>query len=117
MTKAYLLGILHDGTQRHLTYRVATKNIHFANLLLGNIKKMGINAWIYQEGKTRNLWIIEFSRKHLNGVQINTPQDKIEYLRGYFDAEGGIAHSLSVRYYLYYCQKDKRDLNASKTIS
>ena len=33
-------------------------------------------------------------------------KDKIEYLRGYFDTDGGVAKSINVRFYLYFCQKN-----------
>ena len=110
MTKQYLLGMAHDGTERHTTYRIATNSKAFAEFLQKGIRTLHVGAWIYKEGKLRNLWIVEFPNKILKNVIIQSRKNKIEYIRGYFDAEGGIAKKLSVRYYLYFCQKDKKDL-------
>lgn len=110
MTKQYLLGVLHDATVRNTTYRIATKNRNFADYLAREIQKFDVEAWIYKEGKNRDLWIVEFSKTLLQNVSTQSLQDKIEYVRGYFDAEGGIAKSKQVRYYLYFAQKNKTDL-------
>ncbi|OGG23795.1 hypothetical protein A3A79_01140 [Candidatus Gottesmanbacteria bacterium RIFCSPLOWO2_01_FULL_43_11b] len=110
MTKPYLLGMAHDGTSRQSTYRIATNSREFAQFLKIGIRKLHVGAWIYKEGKSRNLWIVEFPKKILRDIEIRSKNDKIEYIRGYFDAEGGIAKNSSVRYYLYFCQKDKQDL-------
>ena len=110
MTTQYLLGMTHDGTRRHSTYRIATNSNEFAKFLQKGIRTLSVGAWIYKEGKSRNLWIVEFPKKILKEVIIRSREDKIEYIQGYFDAEGGIAKHSSVRYYLYFCQKDKKDL-------
>ena len=114
MTKAYLLGALHDGTVRKLTYRIVQKEQEYINFLLKEIKALGQNAWMYKEGKTRNLYVVEFSRSFLKGFIIKTKQDKIDYIRGYFDAEGGVSRSPKVRYYLYFAQKNRQDLEQVK---
>lgn len=108
--KTYILGLLHDATERKTTFRVATKSKEFADFIKTQINYLGGGAWIYKEGKDRNLWIVEFSKSFLKNVSVKTKQDRIEYIRGYFDTEGGISKSSKVRYYLYFCQKDKSDL-------
>lgn len=110
MTKAYLLGVLHDATVRKSTFRLGTKNKLFSQIIKMGIKVLGGNAWVYKEGKLRNFWIVEFSRSFLKGTNIESRQSKVEYIRGFFDAEGGIARSSKVRFYLYFCQKDKKVL-------
>lgn len=110
ISKCYLLGILHDSTVRKTTYRVATKNHDFAEVLKSGIKLFGRSAWIYKEGKNRNLWIVEFSKSLLNGEKIISKQNKLDYIRGYFDAEGGIAKDPNIRFYLYFCQKNRNSL-------
>jgi intein/homing endonuclease len=115
MTRQYLLGVIHDGTERHTTYRIATNSKAFVEFLQKGIRTLSVGAWIYKEGKSRNLWIVEFSKKILKHVIVKSRKDKIEYIRGYFDAEGGIAKQTFVRYYLYFCQKDKKDLLQVKT--
>ena len=84
-------------------------------LELGSISEQTrLRAYVAKEGKNRNLWIAEFSKSFLKDTRILSKKDKINYLRGYFDAEGGIAKSKNVRYYLYFCQKDKKDLEIVK---
>ncbi len=110
ISKTYLLGILHDATVRKNTYRISTKNYDFAYFLKVGIGDLGRKAWIYKEGKNRNLWIVEFSKSLLSKVKIKSRKDKIDFIRGFFDAEGGIAKDPKVRFYLYFCQKDKKVL-------
>ncbi|HTK03315.1 MAG TPA: LAGLIDADG family homing endonuclease [Alphaproteobacteria bacterium] len=110
ISKHYLLGLLHDATERKTTYRIAAKSKDFSDTLVKGIKNLGMSAWNYKEGKNRNLWIAEFSKILLKNVKIVSKQNKIDYIRGYFDAEGGISRQASVRFYIYFCQKDKDDL-------
>ena len=110
ITKAYLLGVLHDASVRKTTFRIATKSKPFSEIIKNGIQKLGSNAWVYKEGKDRNLWIVEFSKSILKNTKIISTQDKIDYIRGFFDAEGGIAKNSKVRFYIYLCQKDKNKL-------
>jgi len=110
MTKAYLLGALHDGTVRKLTYRIVQKEQEYIEFLLKGIQNLGQNAWMYKEGATRQLYVVEFSKSFLKDFKFETAQDKIDYIRGYFDAEGGISRNPKVRYYLYFAQKNLKDL-------
>ena len=114
VTKAYLMGLIHDATERKLTLRIAQKNEVFLRFLKVEILYLGMRSWIYKEGKSRQVWILEFSKKHLKNYQLNSLQDKIDYLRGYFDAEGGIAKDPKVRFYLYYCQKNFDEMVQNK---
>ena len=114
MTRAYLLGVLHDATERKTTFRVAQKSKAFVEFIAKGIKKLGQNAWTYKEGKKRHVYIVEFSKRLLQDIAISSLSDKIEYARGYFDAEGGIARRNTVRYYLYFAQKDLEDLQRVK---
>ena len=114
MTKAYLLGALHDGTERKTTYRIVQKDQEYIKFLLKEIHTLGHNAWMYQEGKTRQLFALEFSKYFLKNFKIKTEKDKIDYIRGYFDAEGGISRDQKVRYYIYFAQKNFQDLSQLK---
>src|SRR6185436_5927565 len=111
LTKAYLIGVLHDATITQRTYRIATKDSEFAELLQKGIRQLGSGAWIYREGKNRNLFIVEFSKTLLVGETIKSKSEKMDYIRGYFNAEGGIAKSPKVRYYIYFAQKNEIDLS------
>jgi len=114
ITREYLLGLLKDATSRNTTYRIATKNKYFCELIKTGIKNLGANSWMYKEGKNRNLWIVEFSKRLLNNVKVRSRNSKIAFVRGYFDAEGGIAREPQVRFYIYFCQKDYEDLKTIK---
>lgn len=115
LTIAYLLGVLHDSTERKTTYRISQKSEKFVRLIAQGIKNLGRKSWVYREGKTRDVYVVEFSKSLLKGFRITTRQDKVDYIRGYFDAEGGITKSTKVRYYIYFCQKDKKDLEQVKS--
>src|SRR3990167_11090922 len=114
MTKPYLLGALHDGTVRKLTYRIVQKDREYIEFLLKGIKNLGQKAWMYKEGKNRQLYVVEFSKSFLKDVVLTSKQDKIDYIRGYFDAEGGVSRDPKVRYYLYFAQKNLTDLKQVK---
>ena len=114
MTKAYLLGALHDGTVRKLTYRIVQKDQEYINFLFKEINQLGQKAWMYREGKTRQLYVVEFSKNFLKDFKIESAQDKIDYIRGYFDAEGGVSRDPKVRYYIYFAQKNLKDLKQVK---
>ena len=103
ITKAYLLGLLHDATSRKNAYRISTKSKLFAELIQQGIKDLGRKAWIYKEGKDRNLWIIEFSKSLIKDFQVSNKEEKLDYIRGFFDGVGGGAKSENVRFYIYLC--------------
>jgi intein-encoded DNA endonuclease-like protein len=114
MTRAYLLGALHDGTVRKLTYRIVQKDQEYIQFLVKGIQNLGSKAWMYKEGKTRNLYVAEFSKNLLKDFVIESSQDKIDYIRGYFDAEGGVPRDPKVRYYLYFAQKNLEEIEEIK---
>ncbi len=111
ITKAYLLGVLHDSTKTRYTHRVCQKNFPFIQFLAEGIKALGFKSWIYKEGKGRDLYIVEFSRKLLSNTKICSASEKRDYVRGYFDSEGGVPRSLTARYYVYFAQKNFDDIS------
>ena len=115
MTKAYLLGALHDGTVRKLTYRIVQKDQEYIEFLAEGIQSLGRKAWMYREVKTRHLYVVEFSKTFLKDFVIETIQDRIDYIRGYFDAEGGVPRDPKVRYYLYFAQKNLEEIEEIKS--
>ncbi len=110
MTKTYLLGLLHDATERKHTYRISQKSEPFIRFIAGMIRGMGYNAWVYREGKSRSVYIVEFSKSVLRNTKIRTRQGKIDYVRGYFDAEGSVPQKPGARMYIYFAQKNRKDL-------
>jgi len=115
VSKAYLLGVMHDSTERKNTYRISSKDKPYIQFLANMIHEMGHNAWTYREGKTRDMYVAEFSKKIVDNIKIESKQDKIDYIRGYFDAEGSIPRSKNTRFYIYFAQKDKSDLEHLKS--
>ncbi len=110
MSKTYLLGLLHDATERKYTYRISQKDYNFVGFIASLIRKTGFKAWIYKEGKNRNLYVVEFSKRALKGTRIDTKTRKIDYIRGYFDAEGSVPEKQETRFYIYFAQNSKKDL-------
>jgi len=113
-TKAYLLGAIHDATERKLTFRISQKYKTYPLFIKKLLSQVGRKAWVYREGKTRKVYIVEFSKSFLKGFKISSDEEKKFYIRGYFDSEGGIAKDKKVRFYIYFAQKNKRDLNEVK---
>lgn len=110
ITKAYLIGALHDATVRKNTFRLGQKSYQYVLKISEGIKNLGGKSWVYQEGSDREFYIVEFSKNFLANFQIESNQDKLDYIRGYFDTDGGIAKNNNVRYYIYFAQKDLTDL-------
>ena len=110
ISKAYIVGILHDATERHTTLRVSQKSLECVEMVANGIRSLGGNAWTYKEGSNRSVYIVEFSKSFLKEFEIVSERDKIDYIRGYFDADGGVAKSSKVRFYIYFAQKDYSDL-------
>ena len=115
ITRAYLLGALHDSSEAKYTFRLCQKNLNYIELCAQGIKNLGFKCWVYKEGKDRDLYIAEFSKRVLYNFSINTPIEKIDYIRGYFDSEGGVPRNFSSRYYIYFAQKNKEDLLALRS--
>jgi len=109
-TKAYLLGAIHDATERKLTFRLSQKYKTYPVFIQKLLAKIGKKAWIYKEGKNRKVYIVEFSKTFLKGFKVNSFDEKKYYIRGYFDSEGGIAKNSKIRFYIYFAQKNKSDL-------
>lgn len=109
--KAYLLGALHDATfnKIHQTWRFSQSNIGWLKFLQFLLKQLDHKSWIYREGKTRSVWILETTVK-ISQLQTESKSEKIMYARGYFDAEGGMPKKNTDFLYFQFCQKDKSDL-------
>jgi hypothetical protein len=65
VSRAYLLGALHDATLSalHKTVRFGQSEIGWLMVLKTLFDKLGQRSWIYREGRTRQLWILETSSK------------------------------------------------------
>jgi len=114
--KSYLLGAMHDGTVRQRTLRISQREEEYVVFLRSLILAKGKRAWTYREGRTRNLFVVEFSRTLLDGHRLRTRKDIIHYVRGYFDAEGAVASPAASAPYLYFGQKNRLDLEELRSL-
>src|SRR3989338_11004482 len=113
---AYLQGALGDGTFNvaHDTYRIGQNEIEWLRRLQQLLQVAGNRSWIYREGKTRRLHVLETTAKWLsrsfNPETLQTVAERIAYIRGYFDAEGGIPQQRDARFYVQFVQKNRGSL-------
>ena len=110
--RMYILGALHDATfnKQHKTFRFSQSSIEWLQLVQAIFTKFGHKSWIYREGKDRFVWVLETSMKIDRNLEPVNDQDKVAYIRGYFDAEGGMPKNNNDFLYFQFGQKDKADL-------
>lgn len=111
---AYIHGAIHDGSlNKGKRIRIAQKNIEWLEYIQKLFNDINISSWIYREGKTRNVYILEtVTPKIMFGtrvVDLSTNAEKCAYIRGFFDAEGGIPHNGSI-FYIQMVQMDRLEL-------
>ncbi|MFZ5559743.1 MAG: LAGLIDADG family homing endonuclease [Patescibacteria group bacterium] len=119
--KAYLLGTLHDGTfSSNKRFRIAQKGKDWLEVLKKLFKIVGFNAWIYKEGKERNVYVLETLASFLDfkfdPLKLKSKKEKIAYIKGFFDAEGGIPQNKNNRFYVQLAVKDKHKIEKIKKI-
>ena len=118
--KAYLLGAIHDGSKHKNTVRISQKGTDWLIVLQTLLFSVGAKSWIYQEGKTRSVFVLETSVKFLdfkaNPLTFKTTIEQALYIRGFFDAEGGVPRDRSSRFYIQLVQKDHDKLSRIKMI-
>jgi hypothetical protein len=109
--RAYLLGALRDGTfnRFHNTIRISQADRRWLDNLQRLFLNLGSRSWIYREG-SRNVWVVETSYRLDAESDLGTSSERIAFVRGYFDAEGGIPRRNESRFYIQMVQKDRADL-------
>lgn len=117
VARAYLIGALRDGTfsRLHKTIRIAQADIRWLRILQVLIKKLGSGSWIYREGR-RDVWVVETTCRLVRSIEFSSVTERIAFVRGYFDAEGGIPASQMDRFYIQFVQKDRADLDLLRHI-
>jgi intein-encoded DNA endonuclease-like protein len=115
LIKAYLLGALHDGTfSSNKRFRISQKGIGWLDLLRKLFHQLGYNSWIYKEGKYRKVYVLETLADFLNfnfdPLRLRSEEEKIGYIKGFFDAEGGIPKDKKARFYIQLVQNDREKL-------
>ncbi len=115
--RVYLLGAFRDGTfnRLHNTIRIAQSDIRWLRVLRVLFWKLGSQSWIYREGD-RNVWVVEMSchLEHVHGF--HGLREQTAFVRGYFDAEGGMPTRSSDRFYIQIAQKNHADLEQVREI-
>jgi len=113
--RAYLLGALRDGTfsRMHGTIRISQGDRRWLFVLRELFSMLGSRSWIYREGR-RDVWVIESSCR-LGSESFRRTSERIAFVRGYFDAEGGIPRDPRSRFYIQLVQRDHADLGRVRT--
>jgi len=122
--QAYLQGALHDGTlnRLHNTHRIAQKGRIWLERLQCLLQNLGFASWIYREGRNRDeMYALETKASFLDveydPLLLASDGERIAYVRGYFDAEGGMPRSLDAKpFQIQYVQKDRTELTKVRDI-
>src|SRR3989344_5930438 len=107
---AYLNGALGDASlNKGKRIRFSQKNKQWLVNLQSLLKQINCKSWIYKEGKHRNVYVLETLCKYLdfafNPSQLKNAVEKSFYIKGFFDAEGGIPHTKDA-FYIQLVQKN-----------
>jgi intein-encoded DNA endonuclease-like protein len=119
--QTYFLGALHDGTfSSNRRFRISQKGTEWLKVLQKLLRKLGYNSWIYKEGSDREVYVLEtladFLDFKFDPMKLKTRKEKIGYIRGFFDAEGGIPRDSKARFYIQLVQNDKEKLEKLKKL-
>lgn len=114
---AYLQGAVHDASRNKRTrIRFTQNDRRWLVLLQDLLARTGNRSWIYKEGKHRDVYALEtlatFLDFSFDPHSLNERRAKVAYVRGFFDAEGGIPKSDKSRFYIQLVQKDKEKLES-----
>lgn len=115
-------GYIYKGKRKGIVVVITQKNKEFLREIEKIIEKDKINAWIF---KQRGIFVLE--TKHPNlfrepTLEKMTKEEKIHYISGFFDADGGIPRypenlpPVTPYYYVQFVQKDKDFLEKVKSI-
>ncbi|MBI2589948.1 hypothetical protein HYW32_02925 [Candidatus Berkelbacteria bacterium] len=114
--ESYLVGASHDGTwnQRHKTFRYTQRERSWLELVQRLLGSLNRRSWLYREGQQRTVWALETTYCPSGDSWHLLPHSQIEwigYIRGFFDAEGGLPKNATSRFYLQFVQKNRRKLD------
>lgn len=119
--KAYLQGALHDASRNKRTrVRFVQKGTEWLEALKNLLGELGHKSWMYREGKDRDVYALETTADFLDfnfdPMLLKRNKEKIAYIRGFFDAEGGIPRQLQSKFYIQLVQKDQKKIQKLKTM-
>ena len=109
--EAYLQVALHDASRNKRTrIRFVQKGSEWLEMLKNLLQVLGHKSWMYREGKDRDVYALETTARfldfNLDPILLKEPVERIAYVRGFFDAEGGIPRGLQSKFYIQLVQKD-----------
>ncbi|MDR7545150.1 MAG: LAGLIDADG family homing endonuclease [Armatimonadota bacterium] len=109
--QAYLRGASRDGTfnRLHRTLRIAQADLRWLRVLGDLLGRLGKRSWTYREG-ARRVWVIETTWRPERSAMVRTIAEAAAFVRGYFDAEGGVPADSRARFYVQFVQKHHADL-------
>jgi intein/homing endonuclease len=112
---AYLNGALGDASRgKGNRIRYTQKYPQWLSVLKSKLAELGSASWIYKEGKQRSVFALETCCTSLDfacdGERLETRDERIAYLRGFFDAEGGVPHRASSKFYIQLVQKNRKKI-------
>ena len=108
-------GYIYTGKRKGTVVVFTQKNKEWLEKIKKLLNKLGYNAWIY---KQRDIFILETKCKELMTEKTigTTIEEKIAFLSGFFDTEGGIPKKPEIQkpvtpyFYVQFVQKDKKVL-------
>ena len=110
---AYLHGAIHDGyvysgKSKGKVAVITQKNRKWLENIKEIIEMNNGKAWIFPQ---RDIHILETKFNHLlQERHLFSRKEKLEYVSGFFDAEGGIPKKFDTRFYVQFVQKNKKEL-------
>ena len=116
---AYLHGAIHDGyiytgKSKGRVAVITQKNKEWLETIKVIIENNDGKAWIFPQ---RDIHILETKFNYLfEKPSLSTKDEKLEFVSGFFDAEGGIPKKLDSRFYIQFVQKSKSKLELVSSI-
>ena len=115
---AYLHGAMHDASlNKKKRIRFCQKYPEWLKTIQKMLSKIGFNSWLYKEGKQRNVYVLETTCSKLSfyfdPLKIKNKDQMKAYIKGFFDAEGGIPRNKG-KFYIQLVQKNKKKVEAIK---
>lgn len=120
--RSYIQGAIHDGTynDHNQRIRISQKGTEWLEILQHLFQVCGHHSWIYREGKSRDVYVLEtkatFPNFSFDPRKNTTRHERAAYIRGFFDAEGGIPQNSQSRFYVQLVQKDRKKVESLKVI-
>ncbi len=96
------------------------KGTEWLEVLKNLLGEIGYKSWMYREGKDRDVYALETTAEFLDfgldPMQLDDRAKQIAYIRGFFDAEGGIPRQLQSKFYIQLVQKDQKKIQKLKAM-